>query len=214
MTIRAVIFDFSGTLFRLEHPDLPPESAIMRALTAPVGVAEGLSPEMRDAWERRDLDPALHRAANVSALLTAGLTPEAAERTYDQLCSPECWEPYPDTAEALAALTARDVPVGLLSNTAWNVRTVFDRHGLRQHLDASVLSFEEGLLKPDPVIFELACARLGVDPAETLMVGDSAEADGGAAAIGCAVALVDPVAVGTRPDALLTVLREHELLDR
>ena len=40
--------------------------------------------------------------------------------------------------------------------------------------------------KPDRAIFALACARLGVEPAAVLMVGDDAGADAGAAALGMA----------------------------
>ncbi|MER6873126.1 HAD family hydrolase, partial [Amycolatopsis sp. NPDC000673] len=38
------------------------------------------------------------------------------------------------------------------------------------------------------------------------------EADGGARALGCQFALVDPLPTAERPDALLGVLREHGVL--
>ena len=41
------------------------------------------------------------------------------------------------------------------------------------------------------------------------MVGDSEEADGGARALGCAFALVDPLPTAQRPDGLLAALRTH-----
>jgi hypothetical protein len=50
VTIRAALFDFSGTLFRLEHPELESNGALMRALTAPVGIADDMDPELADAW--------------------------------------------------------------------------------------------------------------------------------------------------------------------
>jgi HAD superfamily hydrolase (TIGR01493 family) len=212
VTIRAVLFDFSGTLFRLEHEALAARADLMRALTAPVGIAEGLSPQMRDAWERRDLDPGLHRAANIAALLGAGLAQDAAESLYAQLCSAAHWEPYPDTAAALRGLSTASVPVAVVSNIAWDIRTVLRRHDVHHHADEFVLSFEEGVIKPDPEIFRIACDRLGVEPAQTLMIGDSEEADGGAAAVGCTVEIVDPLPTADRPDALLRVLRKHDLL--
>ena len=46
MTIRAALFDFSGTLFRLEHPELESNADLMRALTSPVGLADGIDPEL------------------------------------------------------------------------------------------------------------------------------------------------------------------------
>jgi FMN phosphatase YigB (HAD superfamily) len=61
-----------------------------------------------------------------------------------------------------------------------------------------------GRCKPDPGIFLRACGMLGVDPEETLMVGDS-PADAGAAAAGCAV-LVLPAADPGRENGLGAVL--------
>ncbi|MEU5694694.1 HAD family hydrolase [Actinosynnema sp. NPDC020468] len=202
MTIRAVLFDFSGTLFRLEHDSLHEHAELMRALTAPVGVVEGLdvSPE---EWERRDLDADLHRSLHVTALANAGAADPHG--FYDNLISPPFWQPYPDTAAALGTA----IPTAVVSNIGWDIRRVFDRHGVRHLVDEYVLSYEEGVVKPDPKIFRIACERLGVHPSEALMVGDSEEADGGAAAVGCRVEIVPPDPTGERPDALLEVLRKH-----
>ena len=52
---------------------------------------------------------------------------------------------------------------------------------------------------------------VGVPPDQVLMVGDSAEADGAAAAIGCRVAIVEPLPVDERPAGLLDVLAAHGL---
>jgi hypothetical protein len=41
------------------------------------------------------------------------------------------------------------------------------------------------------------------------MVGDSDEADGGARAIGCGFALVDPLPTVERPDGLISALAEY-----
>ena len=43
--------------------------------------------------------------------------------------------------------------------------------------DAVVLSYEAGLIKPDPAIFRLVCERLERHPAEVLFVGDTPSAD-------------------------------------
>lgn len=43
--------------------------------------------------------------------------------------------------------------------------------------DAVVLSYEVGLVKPDPAIFRLVCERLERHPAEVLFVGDTPSAD-------------------------------------
>lgn len=203
MTTRAALFDFSGTLFRLEHPGLPADDDLMRVLTAPTGLVEGATPELADAWERRDLDGAVHRWVYLRIMEDARV--EGAEAIYDRLVHPGSWRPYPDTRAALEQL--RDVPVAVVSNIAWDIRAVFEQHDLLHLVDEFVLSYEEGVAKPDPKIFTTACERLGVDPRHAAMVGDSEEADGGARAVGCSFRLVDPVPTSDRPNALLDVAR-------
>jgi HAD superfamily hydrolase (TIGR01509 family) len=69
-----------------------------------------------------------------------------------------------------------------------------------------VLSYLEGVVKPDPKIFQTACERIGVRPQDVLMIGDSAEADGAAASIGARFALVPPLPTTERPSGLLDAL--------
>jgi len=57
--------------------------------------------------------------------------------------------------------------------------------------DAVILSYEVGLVKPDPAIFRLVCDRLGLQPAEILFVGDTPAADiEGPCAIGMSAMLI------------------------
>lgn len=56
-------------------------------------------------------------------------------------------------------------------------------HGLDQLARHATLSFEHGVAKPSPEIFQRALASLDAQPAGTLMVGDHPLADGGAAAL-------------------------------
>lgn len=79
---------------------------------------------------------------------------------------------------------------------------MFRRYGVEDLIGEFVLSYEEGVAKPDPKIFTVACQRIGVAPERALMIGDSPETDGGAAGIGCATAFVDPLPTEERPDAL------------
>jgi FMN phosphatase YigB (HAD superfamily) len=92
--------------------------------------------------------------------------------------------------------------VAVVSNIGWDPRPVIAAYGLTDYLPVLVLSDERGVEKPDPRIFELAVAELGVPAQRSLMVGDNAATDGGAQAIGCAFALVSSAADRPR-DALL-----------
>jgi FMN phosphatase YigB (HAD superfamily) len=54
----------------------------------------------------------------------------------------------------------------------------------RTWLTPNALSFEHGVQKPDPRLFEIALAELGLAPAEALMVGDRASRDAGGVPLG------------------------------
>ena len=221
-TVRGVLLDFSGTLFRLEinegwQPaagidpmDVEQQEQILRAMTAPVEPSFELPAELRADWARRDIEPDVHRRVNIAVLQAAGIAnAEIAEAFYDRLIDPSSWQPYPDTRAALERLRAARIPVAIVSNIAWDIRRVFDRFGVTDLVDEFVLSYAEGVVKPDPKIFQTACERLDVRPRDALMVGDSAEADGAATSIGARFALVEPLPTVERPAALLDVLTEH-----
>ncbi|MFJ5645552.1 HAD family hydrolase [Streptomyces sp. NPDC093223] len=99
------------------------------------------------------------------------------------------------------------MPVAVVSNFGWDMRRVFRAHGVDDLVDAYFLSFECGVEKPDPRIFQMACDELEVAPGKALMVGDEPAADAGTTALGCQVHLVEPLPVDERPDAPAEVLR-------
>lgn len=210
MSLRAVLFDFSGTLASLEESDswfegmdldAAARAQVMDRLTHPT------ASYTHHAWAHRDLDPEMHRAAYQHALREAGLPDERVEALYARCIDPAEWALYDDTVGVLNALRAKGIRTAVVSNIAWDVRKVLAAGDARP--DEYVLSFEVGAAKPDRRIFEAALDRLGVDAAEALMVGDSEENDGAARAAGCAFALVDPLPVAQRPTGLIDALREH-----
>jgi HAD superfamily hydrolase (TIGR01509 family) len=221
--VQAVLFDFSGTLFRLEEDDSwfrgmqvderrvdgHVQAELMRRLTAPVGQHVEMTEEAYHAWVNRDLAPHLHREAYLHVLRESGLADHQAEAVYARAIDPRSWTPYPDTADVLNGLHRRDVKIAVVSNIAWDVRPAFAAIGADDAVDEFVLSFEVGAVKPDAAIFESALTRLGVDAAHAVMVGDSDEADGGARAIGCGFILVDPLPTVQRPDGLRSALTEY-----
>ena len=219
--IRGVLLDYSGTLFRLEPRTgwTEPEAAgldpavLTALLVAPVMPSAHLPAELLGDWERRDLDADIHRAVYLAALGAAhpGMPASALTAIYERLLLPESWRPYPDTLDVLTLLRRKGIPVAVVSNIPWDIRSVFELHRMSELVDEFVLSYAEGVVKPDPKIFLTACQRLGVAPADTLMIGDSEHADGGAVAVGCRFAAVPPLPVDQRPDALRTALAAHGL---
>lgn len=80
----------------------------------------------------------------------------------------------PGTPAVIAELQRGGVPVGALSN--WSEEMfdrVRDRFDVLATFDALVVSGIDGVTKPDPAAFALACERLGVEPADTVFVDDS-----------------------------------------
>lgn len=210
--IRGVLFDFSGTLFRLE-PDPAWNDELIGVLTASTLDAGHLDGELADDWARRDLDAARHRRVYLASLAASGLglTPREAEDAYERVLEPAAWQPYPDTLAALERLREARIPVAVVSNIPWDIRAVFRAHGADGLVDEFVLSYAEGVMKPDPKIFLVACERLGVAPGDALMVGDSVEADGGAAQAGIRTAIVEHLPSAQRPDALLSTLDDFRV---
>lgn len=189
----AVLFDFGGTLF-----DHAPEPVLLdraaRQLGAAVDedqVAAVWSEIERRAMTRdevalgRDLDERVwsarwHELYRLADELVLGL----GDALYDAMHDPWVWTPYADTADVLRDLHESGVPIGVVSNTGWDIRAPFVVRRLDGYVDAWTLSCEAGAAKPDPQIFTIACERLGVEPPATLMVGDNPIADGGAVAAG------------------------------
>jgi HAD superfamily hydrolase (TIGR01509 family) len=221
--VQAVLFDYSGTLFRLEEDeswfegitvderevDGHVQAELMRRLTTPVGQSVEMTGEAYHAWVNRDLAPHLHREAYLHVLRESGLADQHAEALYDRVIDTSSWTPYPDTAAVLKGLHLQGIKTAVVSNIAFDVRPAFLALGVIDYVDEFVLSFEVGAIKPDAAIFETALARLGVEAAHTVMVGDSDEADGGARGVGCGFSLVDPLPTAQRTDGLRTALTQY-----
>ncbi|WP_312845641.1 HAD-IA family hydrolase [Streptomyces sp. WAC00469] len=148
--------------------------------------------------QRRTAPGRLHRSVPPGAPARSC----AARRAVRTAHAPGRLVPLPGRPEVLRTLRERGVKVGVVSDIGWDLRPVFREHGLGPYVDTYVLSYEHGVQKPDPRLFEKACTRLGVDPRQVLMVGDSRDADGGASALGCPVHFVDHRPVAERPDGL------------
>ncbi len=200
--IRAVLFDWGDTLFA--SPSAP-RVIVEAARERGVGVDDRTARELWDRlWEKgkspeelakgRDLSPQAHREVWMALFADAdALAPGLSRLLYERVMDPSRWTPYADTGPTLRALKSRGLRTGLVSNIAYDLRPIFARHGLADLVDVFVLSFEHGVMKPSPRLFAIGCDKLGVPPAETLMVGDHPEADGvAAAAAGLQVYVLPP----------------------
>lgn len=227
MTIRAVLFDFSGTLFRLEADenwagdlvtaegyrfDEAESAEILDRLTTPVHQAVRFDTRHQHAWEQRDLDPARHREVYREVLRQSGVEGDPARRLYARMVDPLAWTPYPDTGKVLEALPGNGIRVAVVSNIPFDIRPAFLAHGWDHYVDVYALSFELGAVKPDRPIFEWTLGQLGLPAEDALMVGDSRENDGAATELGCAYEWVDPLPTPDRRTGLLDALTRRGVL--
>ena len=97
---------------------------------------------------------------------------------------------------AMKAARAAGIPTGLISNS-WGLG-IYDRLPTGDLFDATVISGDVGLHKPQPEIYLLACERLGVEPGDAVFVDDLRENCDGAEAVGM-VALLHRDAAETIP---------------
>jgi putative hydrolase of the HAD superfamily len=209
---RAVLFDAGDTLIRLSGSG---EVLLHRAAEA-LGT-DGLPPaEVTAVWRRvldragtaeelakgRDLSTDRHHEVWTALYSAAGcerLAPGLSEALYALTVDARSWEAFPDTLPTLRELRARGVPVGVVSDTGFDLRPAMDLLGLSRWVDTVVMSFEHGACKPAPTTFLTAAAQLGVEPADILMVGDNPLTDSGAVAAGmCVFLLPRPAATGPR----------------
>jgi HAD superfamily hydrolase (TIGR01662 family) len=205
--LRAVLFDVDFTLAR-PGPELGPEGYVR------AGERHGLR-----------LDATRYEAARGAALVDLRRHPELqhddeiwfrfterivramggdADSAYD--CAVEItrgWERhenfdlYEDVLPTVEALRAAGLRVGLVSNSARDVREFARHHGLE--VDAGISSFHHGRTKPHASIFRAVLELLEVEPDDAVMVGDTIADDiEGALALGMRAILLDRE--GANPD--------------
>jgi putative hydrolase of the HAD superfamily len=186
--IDAVLFDWGHTLYDFVWEEELLEAGWEAGLEAlghdstPDHVA--LAARFREAYIPRIFEPGTIEEVEYPALIREVLAEFGVEADHVQVdrfieAEHAAWAParrMGDSTHALLdSLRSRGLKLGLVSN-AFDPPALLHRDleqmGLAERLDAVVFSSEVGRRKPDPLIFETALERLGVDPARALFVGD------------------------------------------
>lgn len=191
---RAVLFDWSLTIAHYPEHEWWYVTALERlgrtvdadfVARSMASVAEALKgPSFLEGQSRMDTSAEIHRATLMAVYEQARLDDEFAEALYSLESDGACRPVYADVPDALTSLRSLGVRVALVSNIHFDLRPVLADQGIGGFFDAYALSFELGVQKPDPAIFEEALRALDVRADEALMVGDTPEADGAAALLG------------------------------
>jgi len=165
--IKAIVFDFGGVLVRTEDPTR------RRQWEARLGLGQGELDRLifnSDVALRATVGEATDVAVwkHVATALKLAAEEMAALQT-------DFWAGDKldlDLAGLLASLRPRYQTV-ILSNYWTSGRQVIaGTYGLEQAVDTIIISSEEHLAKPDPRLYQRAAERLGVSPAEIVLVDD------------------------------------------
>jgi HAD superfamily hydrolase (TIGR01509 family) len=191
--IRGVMLDWRGTLVRDPETEWWVESALRRLHREPAPqvvreVVAGLEatdqlPVVQAARRTADCSAEQHRDSTLLWFSEAGLDPALADCLYKLDFDSSAHSYYEDVAPALAAMKALGAAMVVVSDIHFDLRPEFRAEGLIDLIDDFVLSFEHGVQKPHPKMFEVALSALGLDPGSTVMVGDQVK-DAGALAVG------------------------------
>ncbi len=200
--IRAVVFDFRGTLTTEYVGEGWAGEALRRvgrdygdqasaALWQRIHAAAGEPNRLQDPTG--NTSPVRHRDTLYAVFADAGLDDALADALLAVDSDLSCNLFAADVPDTFAALAGNGCAIGVLSNIHVDIRPTFAEAGLDEFVDAFVLSGEHGVQKPQPRIFEVMLDMLGTSPEQTLMVGDRASRDGAAVQVGMPTLLVPPL---------------------
>jgi putative hydrolase of the HAD superfamily len=198
--LKAVLFDVDFTLAK-PGPELMPEGYVRcgarHGLTLDAARYEPARDSALAALKRHpelDHDEEIWIAFTERIVRGMGGDVETAHDVALELTSRwalhENFELYEDVLPVLEELRAVGLKLGLVSNSARDVREFARHHALE--IDAGISSFHHGKTKPHASIFRAVLAMLEAEPEHALMVGDTIGDDiEGALALGMRAVLLD-----------------------
>jgi putative hydrolase of the HAD superfamily len=168
---RAVVFDLWQTLV-----PWPAESAL--ALYGQMADAVGAPrEEFIEAWStgrpQRETGPLGDSVRSLFDQLGLDADPRpviALRRDWTR----DALVPRPDAIATLERLHDDGFRLGLITVCSGDVAELWESSAFAGRFDATVFSCEVGVLKPEPLIYEICCERLDVPAADCLFVGDGA----------------------------------------
>ncbi len=174
--LHAIVFDIGNVLV---HYD---EALVLRSFAARTGKTSA------------EIERYIQIAPHVTELALGKITPRRFYRTVAcELGFPGsfeefavCWNegltPIESMMDLAAQLATRLSRVALSNTNAIHMQYIHEHFPLFQEFDAQILSYEVGLRKPDPAIFELTLRRCGLVAKRMLFIDDlQANVEGGRA---------------------------------
>lgn len=183
MAVRAVVFDWGGTLTPWHDIDLVAQWYAYAEVYDPeqaAALARRLAEAELSRWRvQRETRGATSAGALDQVFLDEGIDITGARHLRALGSYLDFWAPHtyahPDAAEVLTGLRAQGCAIGVLSNTMWprtHHEEVFERDDLTSLIDAAVYTSEMPVAKPHVQAFEAILMRLGCGPHGAVFVGD------------------------------------------
>lgn len=200
MTYDAVIFDLFGTL--IYNFD---EREYKQGISAMARAAGANEEDFVCQW-RIDLDDRMkgrfggyddnirHACIEIGATPTPERLAKAAQIRLD--FTRRSFSLRPTTMETISHLRSAGHKIGLITDCTGEIPILWPQTDLAPLFDALVFSCVEGVKKPDPKIYEIACERLGVRPEKCVYVGDGSSQElAGAQGVGMRPVLIEGPAI-------------------
>lgn len=183
MAIRAVVFDWGGTLTPWHDIDLVAQWYAYAETYDPEhasALAHRLAEAEISRWAvQRDSHGAESAGALDQVFLDEGIDITSARHLSALGCYLDFWDPHtiadPQARPLFEALRARGLRIGVLSNTMWpssHHREVFQRDDLDDLIDVAFYTSEMPVAKPHIDAFTTVVDALGVAPSDAVYVGD------------------------------------------
>ena len=225
---KAVLFDVSGTLLRVE----PSVGEVYATYARPFGF-KGSGKELNRLFHKEWIN-----SGGIESL--GEKSGEQAERDfwkslvfqvfehsgglenfehyfeiiYEAFARKDHWHVFDDVIDSgiLEKLKNSSITLGVVSNWDSRLHTILKGTGLAEYFDFILASAEVGSAKPDKKIFIEAIRRSGVKPAEVCHIGDDLRADiRGANSVGIEAILIDRNSKHKK-NSLATISSFQELL--
>ena len=96
---------------------------------------------------------------------------------YKEFSTACCWQVYPETFDVLDHLKKRNYPLAVISNFDERLDTILESLRLKEYFTFIACSFDVGMCKPSPEVFQLVLSHFDVKAEDTLHVGDNVDLD-------------------------------------
>jgi HAD superfamily hydrolase (TIGR01549 family) len=186
---RAIIFDTDNTLYAYEEPHAKAtaatEAKAVRLLGADLdSVRSAFAQARAEVKQQLGASASSHsrllyfqRGIEILGRKTQLLITLDLEQTYWRTFLAHC-ALFPGVRELLTNLRNRDISTAIITDLTSQIQfRKIIYFGLDDCFDYVVTSEEAGADKPDPAPFKLAIEKLGIEPQDIWMVGDSVRCD-------------------------------------